>query len=301
MSQDKMKNIKDISYLFLSSSNDEDAGQNEQVKEMDHEVSHNQRSVCLIGEGRGFEDSFLVVNLALALARLGMRIAVVDIDPEMPCLNFLQGDRFDRQEFDDTNQVVVKGPLGVRLIAVNSNMLGKLSDSQRSNLVSRLSEIEETTDLMLVSVAQKNLRTVVESLGDLMNEFVVTVSPNQESMLSSYRMVKGVFGCNPLARIGMITISIDHMYQIEVVYNKMSGAVRKFLDKELYKYGFLFKVKPDNETANKIASFYDADLNACISNIAQIVLLRLNLETGGLGVSLFKRMIQESADRGKKR
>jgi hypothetical protein len=84
------------------------------------------------------------------------------------------------------------------------------------------------------------------------------------------------------------------MYEIDAVYEKMAGAVKKFLDKELHKYGFLFKLKQEVDSKANIASFYDADLTACISNIAQIIVLRLSLnEANYPQEALFKKMLGE--------
>ena len=85
------KGLEDISYLFLSSSENEPLAKDtfaQQEKKIPSILEIPMKSVCLIGTNSAFLDAFLIINLSLALARLGMRIAVVDMEPELPCLNF---------------------------------------------------------------------------------------------------------------------------------------------------------------------------------------------------------------------
>ncbi|MDD5745685.1 MAG: hypothetical protein PHO30_00330 [Candidatus Omnitrophica bacterium] len=289
------KGLEDISYLFLSSEQENDASRfsSSQPVTRDPAVpSLPTKSVCLIGNSADMRDAFLIINLSLALARLGMRIAVVDMDEGFPCINFFLGKNNEAPGLGDSNELIRKGPLGVQLAGLDRNMLKRLSDSrEKSRMLEQLEAIEANTDLIIVSISQDNLRRMEPVLRDVIREFLVIVPPQKEPMLDSYRAIKRIFSHNPLAKIGVIITDIAHMYEVEAVYTTMAGAVRKFLDKELYKYGFLFSVKQEMDAKANIASFYDADLTACISNIAQIVVLRLNPGESGTSAGLFFRKI----------
>ncbi len=292
------KSLDDISYLFLSSAEKES-----QVKDISVQPKKKPgsildvpvKSICLIGDSTGFQNAFLVINLSLALARLGMRIAVVDMDEEFPCLNFFLGRDVQMSEINNPQGLIKEGPLGVKLIGLNKLILERLSDDEKKEkLISELAKIEDNVDLILIGVMQKNLSNISCLLAETMKEFLVLVPPDKNKMLNSYKIIKTIFHHNTLAKIGIVVINIDHMYEIEVVFNKLEGAVKKFLDKELYKYGFLFKIKPSANAKANIASFYDADLTACISNIAQIVVLRSNVEETVVAEgSFFKKIITD--------
>ncbi|MCP4649308.1 MAG: MinD/ParA family protein [PVC group bacterium] len=290
------KSIEDISYLFLSpsgedSSEPDDSGQQEEKSTSILETPI--KSICMVGGEFSFLDAFLVINLSLALARLGMRIAVVDLEPERPCLNFFLGTDGQKEDSNNMNTVIKEGPLGVKLISLNTSALTELSNTAKnSKLISQLNKIEEDVDLILVNVMQRNLMNMHELLPEQIREFLVLTYPDKNKMIESYRTMKMISQRNPLTKIGVVVAEVDHMYEIDAVYDKMSGAVRKFLDKELYKGGFLFKIKQDLDVNATIASFYDADLTACISNIAQIVVLRLNLGENIVSKeAFFKKMI----------
>jgi MinD-like ATPase involved in chromosome partitioning or flagellar assembly len=277
------KGLEDISYLFLSSEQDE-APKKETMVEKTLKASQPilmpTKNICLVGNSQDLRDAFLVINLALALARLGMKIAVIDMDEDLPCLNFILGNKLKDRSATDKHGFIHQGPLGIKLAGLNESLMNRMSiDDDFKNLIrEQLKSLETSVDLVLISVGQKSLTFMNPLLGKSIEEFLILVSPVKECMLDAYKVIKAIYSSNPVAKVGTIITDIEHMYEIDAVFNKMFSAVKKFLVKELYKYGFLFKLKQEVDSNTNIASFYDADLTACISNIAQIVILRLNLE-----------------------
>jgi len=292
------KGLDDISYLFMSSPEVNLPAKDNTVEPKESSpaaLKTTLKSICLVGNNTGFQDAFLVINLALALARLGMRIVIVDMDEGYPCLSFFLGRQIENPEYDNLEELIKDGPRGVKLVGLDKFNLERLSDPEKKRkIIFQLSKMEEDADLILISVNQRNLLNISNLFKELIAEFLILVCPEKEKMLNSYKTIKTIFSLSPLAKIGIIITEVDHMYKIELIYNKMLHAARKFLDKELYKYGFLFKIKKEIDAKTHIASFYDADITACISNIAQIVVLRLNLgdATASAG-AFFKRIITD--------
>ncbi len=292
------KGLEDISYLFLSADKEDSSVEASAAKEEKKDLTVPElstKSICLIGNYYDYRDAFLIVNLSLALARLGMRIAVVDVDENLSCLNFFLGKKPAKECASDPETVIQEGPLGVKLIGLNPSLIKQLSQADKKTKLSQeLDEVEENVDLILLSIMPKDIQNAMPLINKQMRESLVLVSPDKHEMLNAYKIIKLIFLHNPLAKIGTIITEIDHMYEIDAVYEKMSHVVKKYLDKELYKYGFLFKLKQDVGSKANIASFYDADLRACISNIAQIIILRLNLEkSDSKQKPMFKRMLTE--------
>ena len=292
------KGLEDISYLFLSTDEEnspiEEPAANEEKKDLTMpELA--TKSICLIGNYCDYRDAFLIVNLSLALARLGMRIAVVDIDENLSCLNFFLDTKPHEKLSMTPKTVIQEGPLGVKLIGLNPAITARLSQvDKKTKLSMELDALEENVDLILLSVMPKDLENAMPLINSQIKELLVLVSPEKTEMLNAYKIIKLIFQHNPLAKIGTIITEIDHMFEIDAVYDKMSHVVKKYLDKELYKYGFLFKLKQEAGSKANIASFYDADLRACISNIAQIIILRLNLEkSDSKQKPMSKRMLTE--------
>jgi len=293
------KGLEDISYLFLSPDQENAAEQKiktVQETSVKETIEMATKNICLIGNSHDSRDAFLVINLSLALARLGMKIAVVDMDEKLPCLNFLLGKTAEGEKLSDDNQIVSQGPFGVKLAGINSDLIESMLIDRaiRAKIMKEMQQMEKEVDLVLISVSQDSLCYMNPLLRNSIEEFLVFVSPDKNSMLDSYKVIKTIFSNNPIAKIGTIITDIEHMYAIDVVFNKMFSSVKKFLVKELYKYGFLFKLKQEVNNNSNIASFYDADLTACISNIAQIIILRLNLdENVKSNGELFKNILNE--------
>ncbi|MCK4993644.1 MAG: hypothetical protein KAS13_01185 [Candidatus Omnitrophica bacterium] len=274
------KGLEDISYLFLSTDEENTSVDEPAAKKEDQSVPElSTKSICLIGNYCDYRDAFVIINLSLALARLGMRIAVVDIDENLACLNFFLGTKPHEGNQSNSGTVIQEGPLGVKLVGLNASIISQLSQTEKKTKLSlELDELEENADLILFSIMPKDLENAMPLINKQIGESLVLVSPDKQEMLNAYKIIKLIFLHDPWAKIGAIITEIDHMYEIDAVYDKMSHVVKKYIDKELFKYGFLFKLKLGVGSKANIASFYDADLRACISNIAQIIILRLNLE-----------------------
>lgn len=298
------KGLEDISYLFLSPQDkrDEETSPNTAgIDGMNPQDSNSPslKSVCLIGDPVS-KNAFLTINLALALARLGTKILVLDMDEEFSCLSFFLGHEITGAERNSGEPIVKPGPRGVKLVGLNKATLKKLSAGcMEAGIDSQLGKVEEDVDLILMSIGRQDLTLVDSFAQESVTEFLISVPPDKDKMLKSYKTIKTIFSRNPLAKIGIIVTEIEHMYEIERVYNKMVQAVSKFLDKELYKYGFLFKIKESIPMQNNIASFYDTDITACISNIAQILVLRLNVGESGVHPKEFFKKLTGTYKTGK--
>ncbi|MCM8812890.1 MAG: hypothetical protein NC924_03010 [Candidatus Omnitrophica bacterium] len=283
------KGLGDISHLFLSGAQDDGHPDIAEITAPDQNVAAPKaaaKTICVLGDG-SFHDAFLVINLSLALARLGMRIAVVDMDEQLPCVKFFLGENGKKQS-DGSEKIAQEGPLGVRLIGLPRSLAVKVAaDNEPGRLAyAELEEIERAADLLVLNAAHATLPAFRQELSSTVWEFLVRVAPESAALAQAYRTIKTIFSENPLTKIGVIISDIEHMYEIEPTYAAIAGAVKKYLDKELYKYGFLFRIQPADAAAN-IASFYDADLSACVSNIAQIILLRLSLHSAESGQEKF--------------
>ncbi len=281
------RGLEEISHLFLSTSEKSVPAEEILITEKETETAVLEipaKSVCLVGDGDlNFQDAFFVINLSLALTRLDFRVAVVDVDNQLSYLNFLLDFKSGSCDLSKTDLLVKESPQGVKFIGLNAYPLENVYNAEhKKRIISQLIKIESEVDLILFSVTQKNLSNVRHLLRESLSDFLMLIPPDKDKMLNFYKLMKKIFLENPLAKIGIVVTNIDHMYEINAVYNKISQVVKKFLDKELYKYGFLFKIKQGVESKNTIGYSFDSDHNESISKIAQIFANRLKpAETDG--------------------
>ncbi|RKY34209.1 MAG: hypothetical protein DRP78_06890 [Candidatus Omnitrophota bacterium] len=267
------KGLEDLSHLFLAHS------ENNSGRSIAPGVRLKPalKSICLIGNSVDSPDAFLTINLSLALARLGMKIAVVDLDEQLIYLKFFLGRDLSLQELSP-EELIKSGPLNLKLVALNNAVKHSLSaQNSTAEFLGLLKNLEHNLDLMFICIRGGDLSVIKQLIDAPIDEFLVMCSPDKNELLNVYKIIKMIFSHNFVAKIGLISTNIAHMYEVDAVYNYLNRIVKKYLDRELYKYGFLFKLKQQESSKAHINSFYDADLTACISNIAQIVVLRLNL------------------------
>lgn len=274
------RGLEDISHLFLSSMDKNTPAEEILFEDKERESATAKiatKSICIVGDSNlGFQDAFFVINLSLALSRLDFRVAVVDIDEQLPYLNFFLNFNVNKSDVSKTDLLVKEGPLGVKLIGLNRYFLENGFDSEhKEGMIGQLGRIETEVDIILISASQKSLSNIRNFLKKSISDFLMLVPPDKDKMLHFYKVIKKIYLEDSLAKVGIVVINSDSMYEIDAVYDKISHVVKKFLDVELFMYGFLFKIKQGIESKNIVGYSFDSDQNDCISNIAEILVDRI--------------------------
>ncbi|MDD2731304.1 MAG: P-loop NTPase [Candidatus Portnoybacteria bacterium] len=118
--------------------------------------------VVAVASGKGgTSKTFVTVNLAIELARTGLKVALIDADFGMANAHLLMGiePRYDISNLlfaeRTLDEVIEHGPMGVRMIAGGScqTRLAICADSEMEPIMARLAPIEDQADIALVDLA----------------------------------------------------------------------------------------------------------------------------------------------------
>jgi flagellar biosynthesis protein FlhG len=159
--------------------------------------THRPRTIAFTSGKGGVGKSSLVLNMGLALAHRGQRLAILDGDFGAGSLNVLLGlsPRFDlrhvvagERRLADT---VVRGPHGIGVIAAGPGV-GELlnrDDGARRRILAQLSEV--AVDCLLIDTGAGVGETVL-SLVQAADEAVVVTRPEPTALAGAYSLVKAV-------------------------------------------------------------------------------------------------------------
>jgi flagellar biosynthesis protein FlhG len=197
------------------------------------------------GKG-GVGKTSVVVNLAVALARMRSRVGILDADfglgnvdvllglaPTSHLGHLLAGEK----EIDD---IVVEGPRGVRIIPASSGLreLTSLTEPQWTRLSGALERVCEELDYLLIDTASGVSDNVVELLLSAQRVLVVT-SLEPSAMVDAYAMVKVLCTSDPEKEIGVLVNGARDGEEAELVYRQLDIAATRFLQRGLRYYGFV--------------------------------------------------------------
>jgi flagellar biosynthesis protein FlhG len=197
------------------------------------------------GKG-GVGKTNVVVNLAVALARLRNRVAILDADfglgnvdvllgltPPSHLGHLLAGDH----EIED---IVVEGPHGIRIVPASSGLreLTSLSLRQWARLNDGLVRLLSALDFLLIDTGAGISNNVIDMLSGADRVIVVT-SLEPTSVVDAYAMVKILTACNPAKEIGLLVNGARDDAEAELVFRQLDVAATRFLHRRLRSFGFV--------------------------------------------------------------
>ena len=195
------------------------------------------------GKG-GVGKTNVVVNLAVALARLHNRVAILDADfglgnvdvllgltPPHHLGHLLNGDL----TIDD---IAVEGPFGLRLVPASSGLreLTALSARQWERLNDGLQHLCASVDFLLVDTGAGISSNVIDMLSGADRVMVVT-SLEPTAVVDAYAMIKILTACNPAKELGLLVNGARDEAEAALVFRQLDIAATRFLQRRLQPYG----------------------------------------------------------------
>jgi flagellar biosynthesis protein FlhG len=182
----------------------------------------------------------VVVNLAVALARLRHRVAILDADFGLGNVDVLLGLApvwhlghmlAGEKEIED---IVVPGPFGVQIIPASSGLrdLASLTDHQWVRLADGLQRLCTNLDYLLIDTAAGVSNNVVQLLIGAQRVVVVT-SLEPSAMVDAYAVIKIVTAADSGKEIAILVNGARDADEGDLVYRQLDVAATRFLKRGL--------------------------------------------------------------------
>ena len=188
------------------------------------------------GKG-GVGKTSVVVNLAVALARLRQRVAIIDADfglgnvdvhlgltPPFHLGHVLTGEK-------EVHEIIVPGPAGVQIIPAGSGLreLTALNPSQWERLADALDTVSAEVDFMLIDTAAGISGNVVDLLHSLEHVLLVT-SMEPGAIVDAYAVMKILTLRDPGREIGVLVNGVRDQGEADIVFRQLDVAAERFLN-----------------------------------------------------------------------
>jgi flagellar biosynthesis protein FlhG len=212
----------------------------------EHSPAHGPVTITVTSGKGGVGKTNVVVNLAVALARLHHRVAVLDADfglgnvdvllglaPPYHIGHVLTGER-------TLAEIMVTGPLGIQIIPASSGSkeLTALTPRQRRRLTEALETLRETFDFLLIDTAAGISDNVLDTARGSSLALVVT-SVDPTAVVDAYAMVKLLTKHDARLEIGLIVNDSRDSDDAQLVHTQLDIAATRFLQRRLHYYGHI--------------------------------------------------------------
>ncbi|MCB2291934.1 MinD/ParA family protein [Clostridium algoriphilum] len=270
------------------------------VENADNIVPNKPRIITVTSGKGGVGKSNIVVNLSIALQKMGKKVMIFDADIGMGNDDILMGCSSKYNVFDvickgkEIEEVVLTGPFGVKLLPGGSALtqVEDLTEIQRDIFLNKLTALTGLDYIIMDTGAGVN-KSVLGFIA-CCEDLVIVTTPEPTSLTDAYSLLKAVnhFNIKNSAKV-IINRSLDNN-EANLTFNKFNNVVTKFLNMKLE---YLGKIGEDKKLAYAvraqqpvIVSYPNSEAAKDINSIAGKI-EGMKDEYSGMGVEgLFKRI-----------
>ena len=263
--------------------------------------AHLQPKIITVTSGKGgVGKSNIVVNLSIALQKMGRKVMIFDADIGMGNDDIIMGCSSKYNVFDviyngkEIEEVVMTGPFGVKLLPGGSALtkVEDLTEIQRNEFLNKLTALTGLDYIIMDTGAGVN-KSVLGFIA-CCEDLVIVTTPEPTSLTDAYSLLKAVnhFKIKKSAKV-IINRALDNN-EANLTFNKFNNAVTKFLN---MKVEYLGKISEDKKLAYAvrqqqpvIVSYPNCGAVQDINKIASKI-EGMKEKSSGMGVEgLFKRI-----------
>jgi len=204
-------------------------------------------TVLAITSGKGgVGKTNVTINVAIAMARLGLRIGVLDADFGLGNVDVLLGlapgghiGHIVAGE-KTLSEIVVRGPRGISILPASSGLqsMTALSAVQRGRLLTALDLACRDLDYLLIDTAAGISDNVMDML-ELAERVVLVTSLEPSAIVDAYALTKVLTTADAAKEIGVVVNGAPNAAEAGLAFRQLDTATRRFLKRSIAYYGHI--------------------------------------------------------------
>ncbi|MDD3579436.1 MAG: MinD/ParA family protein [Desulfobacca sp.] len=191
------------------------------------------------GKG-GVGKSNIVVNLGLALTRLGQKVLIVDADLGLANIDILLGlaPRFNIKDVFSGEkklaEVIIEGPGGMKILPAASGIqeMAELDGTQKLLLLNELDNYSESLDTVLIDTGA-GISSNVIYFNVAAQERIVVANNEPTSITDAYALIKVLVTKYAEKRFKLLINCLSQPKEAEMVYRNLTKVADRFLGGEV--------------------------------------------------------------------
>ena len=255
------------------------------------------------GKG-GVGKTNLSVNIGIALAQAGQRVALLDADMGLANVDILLGlyPKYNLSHVlsgeKSLTEIMIEGPAGLQVIPGASGIqkMAELSTVEQAAVVRAFSEIDQDLDVLIVDTAA-GISSSVVNFARACQDIIVVLCDEPTSLTDAYAFIKLLNRDYGLNRFHVIANMVQSLEQGQALFQKLTKVTDHYLDVSLLFDG----VVPHDEYLRKsvqkqtpvMVAFPGSKASIAIKGIAnKIDRWPLKSQAGGYIEFFIERMLQ---------
>jgi flagellar biosynthesis protein FlhG len=201
------------------------------------EETQGEVRVIAVTSGKGgVGKTNIVANLAIALARLGQRVMVMDADLSLANLDILLGLSPEYHlghvlgGHRKLEEIIVSGPAGIKILPAASGVqeLSLLSDWQKMALLEEVDTLADQVDVLFIDTSA-GIGANVIYFNLAAQERLVIVTPEPTSITDAYALIKVLFAQHQEKSFRILVNESRSEKEAKEVFVKLANVADRFL------------------------------------------------------------------------
>lgn len=242
--------------------------------------AQNSTRVITITSGKGgVGKTNFTVNLAVALARMGQKILVIDADLGAANVDVVLGctSSYSLINILDDNlpiaDVIADGPEGIRYLSGGSGIqrLANLDEMQLAKIIDKIALFDNWADIILIDTGAGVSRNVINFVLAA-DEVILITTPEPTAMTDAYAMLKTYGSHQGNALLKLVVNRVTEIDEGEMVKARLIHAADRFLRLSVAPLGVIYEdgnlVKAVKKQQPVLLAYPGTSSSRCIQHIA---------------------------------